>query len=302
MPTVSVLDSEMYFVATPGKGVPIVFLHGNPTSSYLWRRVLPLAAEQFAGGEARCLAPDLIGMGRSGKPLIEYRFADHARYLDAWCDAVGLEEIAFVGHDWGGALAFDWARRHPERIRGIAFLETIVKPMSWEEFPEGARQAFAALRTPGQGEVLVLDQNIFIEQALRATAMTGLSDEDLKTYGEPYPTRDSRLPLLQWARSLPLAEEPPDVVASVRKYDEWLASSPGVPKLLLAFDPGPGTMIGPELVAWCRASIAGLEVARCGQAGHHAPEDQPAAIAEAIAAWAVKHQLLLPAPPEPGNV
>jgi haloalkane dehalogenase len=292
MAAVRVLDSEMFYVGTPGAGVPLVFLHGNPTSSYLWRRVLPLVTEQLASGSARCLAPDLIGMGQSGKPPVEYRFADHARYLDAWFDALGLDDVVLIGHDWGGALAFDWARRHPGRARGVAFLETIVKPMSWEEFPQGARDAFAAFRTPGTGEALVLDQNIFIEQALRATTLTGLSDGDLDVYRAPYPTRESRLPLLAWPRSLPLGGEPADVVAIVRAYDDWLAATPGVPKLLLVFDPGPGTMIGPELAAWCQANIAGLEVAHCGHAGHHAPEDQPAAIAEAITAWAGKHQLL----------
>jgi haloalkane dehalogenase len=292
VPTVKVLDSEMYYVATPGAGTPIVFLHGNPTSSYLWRHVLPLVAEQPAHGAVRCLAPDLIGMGQSGRPAIEYRFTDHACYLDAWCDALGMGEIVFVGHDWGGALAFDYARRHPERIRGIAFLETIVKPMAWEDFAAEAGQALAALRTPGEGEALVLDQNIFIEQVLRATIMTGLSDDDLEVYRAPYPTRGSRLPLLQWPRSLPLAEYPPDVVAIVQGYDEWLTASSAVPKLLLTFDPGPGTMIGPELVAWCQANIVGLETAYCGPAGHQAPEDQPVAIAEAITAWAGKHQLL----------
>jgi haloalkane dehalogenase len=298
MPAVKVLDSEMFYVAEQGVGTPLVFLHGNPTSSYLWRNVLPRVGP-LADGPAHRLALDLIGMGQSGKPPIRYEFADHARYLDAWFDAVGLDDVVLIGHDWGGALAFDWARRHPGRTRGIAFLETIVKPMAWEEFPESAREAFTAFRAPGTGEALILDQNLFIEQALRATTTTGLTDDDLAVYRAPYPTRASRLPLLAWPRSLPLGGEPADVVALVQAYDEWLASSPRIPKLLLAFDPGPGTMIGPELVAWCEANIAGLEVARCGHAAHHAPEDQPAAIAEAITAWAGKHGLTGQA--EPGR-
>lgn len=160
MPTVDVLDSRMFYDES-GKGAPLVFLHGNPTSSYLWRGVLPQIGEP-----GRCLAPDLIGMGDSGKPPVAYRFADHARYLDAWFDALDLDGVVLVGHDWGGALAFDWAARHPGRMRGVAFMETIVRPMSWEEFPESARPVFKSIRTPGTGEDMVLDQNIFIEQAV----------------------------------------------------------------------------------------------------------------------------------------
>jgi haloalkane dehalogenase len=285
MPTVEVLDSTMFYTEV-GAGVPLVFLHGNPTSSYLWRRVI---AEIEPPG--RCLAPDLIGMGDSGKPPIAYRFADHARYLEAWFDALELHDVVLIGHDWGGALAFDWASRHPRRTRGLVFMETILRPMSWDDLPEAARPLFRSLRTPGMGEGLALDQNVFIEQALPATVATGLSDEDLDAYRKPYPTRDSRLPLLQWPRQLPLDGEPPDVVERVKAYDAWLARSPEVPKLLLAFDPGPGTMIAGPLVDWCRDNIAGLEIQACGPAGHHAPEDRPEPIAAAIVAWADRHAL-----------
>jgi haloalkane dehalogenase len=285
MPTVDVLDSTMFYNDL-GAGVPLVFLHGNPTSSYLWRGVLPLIGEP-----GRCLAPDLIGMGESGKPPAEYLFADHARYLDAWFDALGLDSVVLVGHDWGGALAFDWAARHPGRTRGVAFMETIVRPMSWDEFPESARPVFKSFRTPGAGEAMVLDQNIFIEQALPNTVATGLTDADMNAYRKPYPTRDSRLPLLQWPRALPIDGEPANVVARVEAYDEWLAHSPEVPKLLLTFDPGPGTMLGPEMIGWCAANIPRLEITACGPAGHHAPEDQPYAIAAAITGWADRHHL-----------
>lgn len=284
MPVIGVLDSTMSYQEA-GAGAPIVFLHGNPTSSYLWRKVMPLM------GPGRLLAPDLIGMGDSGKPAIEYTLADHARYLDAWFDALHLDRVVLVGHDWGGVLAFDWAARHPGRAAGVAFLETIMRPLAWSEFPESARPFFTSLRTPGQGEAMVLEQNLFIERALPGTVLTGLSAADLAAYRKPYPTPDSRRPLLAWARSLPLDGEPEDVVARVEAYDQWLAASSDVPKLLLTFDPGPGTMIGPELADWCRRHIAALEVAACGPAGHHAPEDQPAAIAAAITAWADSHGL-----------
>src|SRR5882757_646424 len=157
MPRATVLDSTMFYRET-GTGAPLVFLHGNPTSSYLWRHILPAV-----GDPARRLAPDLIGMGDSGKPEIAYTFDDHTRYLDAWFDALGLDNVVLVGHDWGGALAFDWAARHPGRVRGIAFTETIVKPMSWQEFPEGGRELFRSIKTPGIGEEMLLEQNAFIE-------------------------------------------------------------------------------------------------------------------------------------------
>jgi haloalkane dehalogenase len=286
MPEIDVLDSTM-FHEDRGTGTPFVFLHGNPTSSYLWRHVLP-----GIGEPARLLAPDLIGMGRSGKPDIPYRFGDHARYLDAWFDALALDDVVLVGHDWGGALAFDWANRHPDRVRGVAFLETIIRPMTWDDLPAGARARFEAFRTPGVGEAKVLDDNVFIEQNLPATVLSGLSAEDHAEYRAPYPTRESRRPLLQWARSMPIDHEPADVAERVEAYDKWLAAS-DVPKLLLTFDPGSQSslMIGSEMTAWCAANIANLEIENCGPAAHLAPEDQPKAIAAAVASWADRHRL-----------
>ncbi|TDD14994.1 haloalkane dehalogenase [Nonomuraea diastatica] len=286
MPTAQVLNSTIFYRETGTGAVPMIFLHGNPTSSYLWRHILPVV-----GQSGRCLAPDLIGMGDSGKPDLAYTFHDHARHLDAWFDALGLDQVVLVGHDWGGALAFDWAARHPGRVRGIAFTETIVKPMAWDDLPAGARPLFTSLRAPDVGESLVLDQNVFIEQALPATAARGLSEEDLDVYRRPYPTRQSRLPLLQWPRAMPLDGEPADVVATVRAYGRWLAASPEVPKLLLTFDPGPSTMMSPQIIDWCAAHMSALEVKRHGPAGHHTPEDQPEAITASLVAWRDRHSL-----------
>jgi haloalkane dehalogenase len=285
MPTARVLQSTIFYREV-GVGTPLVFLHGNPTSSYLWRHILPVL-----GACGRCLAPDLIGMGESGKPDIAYTFDDHARYLDAWFDTLGLDQVVLIGHDWGGALAFDWAARHPGRVRGIAFTETIVKPMSWEDFPAAARPLFESMRTPGVGETMVLDQNAFIEQALPRTSVRGLTDEDLAVYRQPYPTRQSRTPLLQWPRAMPLDGQPADVVARIGAYDEWLATSASVPKLLITFEPGPGTMMSPKLIEWCAAHISALEIRAHGPAGHHTPEDQPEAIAASLIAWLDAHNL-----------
>ncbi|QGN49864.1 haloalkane dehalogenase [Micromonospora sp. WMMD558] len=285
MPVTQVSGSTMYHEER-GSGTPIVFLHGNPGSSHLWRNVLPAVDLP-----ARLLAPDLIGMGSSGKPDLPYRFADHARYLDAWFDALDLREVVLVGHDWGGALAFDWAARHPERVRGVAFLETIVRPMSWADLGDGPRSRAEAMRGP-QGEDLVLDRNVFLESAFNGGVLTPVSEEDLRIYRAPYPTRESRRPLLEWARSLPLDGQPADVTERVQRYGRWLAGSDRVPKLLLTFDSSPTLLVTEAVAAWCAANIAALDIRHCGPAGHHAPEDRPEAIAAAITAWARRHALV----------
>ncbi|GIG71308.1 haloalkane dehalogenase [Phytomonospora endophytica] len=283
MRTVPVLGTTMAH-RERGDGAPVVFLHGNPTSSHLWREVLP------AVDGHRLLAPDLIGMGESGKPDLAYTFADHARHLDAWLDALGLGEVVLVGHDWGGALAFDLAARRPGLVKGVAFTETIVKPMAWEEFPDGGRELFAAIKTPGVGEEMLLDRNLFLD--LDGTVAHPLSTVDAEIYRAPFPTRESRVPILQWARSMPLGGDPADVVARAEAYGEWFATTPEVPKLLIAFKPGPGVMMHPEMIAWCEANIAALDVDRHDLvAGHHSPEDQPGAIAASINAWLGRHSL-----------
>jgi haloalkane dehalogenase len=284
MSTAQVLDSTIHYEDS-GTGATFVFLHGNPGSSHLWRNVMP------GVGAGRLLAPDLIGMGRSGEPDVAYLFADHARYLDAWFDALGLDRVVLVGHDWGGALAFDWAAQHPERVLGIAFLESIVRPMAWDELSPPARARFEAIRTPGVGEELVLDQGLFVRQAFTGGVLTPVADRDMETYLAPFPTRDSRRPVLAWARQIPLGGEPAELVARIEAYDAWLAASPGVPKLLMTFEGSPTLLIGEAMADWCRANIAALEVVPCGAAGHHAPEDRPGEIAAAVSAWADRHGL-----------
>jgi haloalkane dehalogenase len=171
-------------------------------------------------------------------------------------------------------------------------METIVRPMTWNDFPGPARPRVESLRTPGVGETRVLDENFFIERALRATVLSGLSDEDLEAYREPYPTRGSRRPLLEWPRAFPIDGEPADVVSRIEAYDGWLATSEEVPKLLLTFDGSTGTLIiGAEMAAWCATNIANLEIENCGAAAHLVPEDQPEAIAAAITSWADRHYL-----------
>ncbi|MFJ9785997.1 haloalkane dehalogenase [Amycolatopsis sp. NPDC101161] len=266
-----------------GTGTPIVFLHGNPGSSHGWRNVLPHV------GAGRLLAPDLIGMGRSPKPDIAYSFADHAHHLDAWFDALGLDDVVLVGHDWGGALAFDFATRHPGRVRGVAFFETIVKPLAWDDVTPQAADRTRKIRTPGVGERMVLEENLFVRQAFTGGVRTPVAD--LEPYLAPFPTPESRRPVLAWARQLPLGGEPAEVVARVEAYDEWLATSTGTPKLLMTFEGSPTLLIGEKVARWCRENIAALDVVACGEAGHHAQEDRPKEIAAEISAWLDRHGL-----------
>lgn len=274
--TVEVLDSEMTYVDT-GDGHPVVFLHGNPTSSYLWRNVIPHLA-----GQARCLAPDLIGMGDSGKaPGGSYRFADHARYLDAWFDALGLTEgVVLVGHDWGSALGFDWACRHPERVRGVAYMEGIVRPMRWDEWPEQARNIFQVMRSPA-GEEVVLQKNVFVERVLPASIMRTLTDEEFAVYRRPYlEPGESRRPTLTWPRQIPLDGEPADVVELTQRYADWLATS-DLPKLFINAEPGI-ILTGPQR-DFCRTWPNQREVTARGL--HFIQEDSPTEVGQALADW-----------------
>jgi haloalkane dehalogenase len=269
---VPVLDTSVSYVDV-GEGAPIVFLHGNPTSSYLWRNVIP-----HLSGHGRCLAPDLIGMGQSGKsPAGSYRFVDHVRYLDAWFEAVGLDhDLILVGHDWGSALAFYRAMRHPEQIAGIAFLEAIVAPPRWPDLGEAA-DLFRALRSE-QGEQLVLDQNLFVEMALPGGVLRTLSEEEMAAYRAPFQTPADRLPTLVWPREIPFDGEPADVQAIVEQYGAWLARS-DVAKLHILGDPG--ATLTPEALAQCRSWPNRREVMVKGR--HFLQEDSPHEIGAALA-------------------
>ena len=212
-----------------GDGDPIVFLHGNPTSSYLWRNIIPHL--EPAG---RCLAPDLMGMGESGSsPNGSYRFADHSALLDQWFEDLGLtSDVTLVVHDWGSALGFHWAKRHPERIKGLVYMEAIVRPVTWEEWPEAARQVFQGFRSPA-GEEMALEKNVFVERVLPGSILRGLTEEEMEVYRRPYlEAGESRRPTLTWPREIPLEGEPADVVRVVSEYAEWLSVS-DVPKLFI---------------------------------------------------------------------
>ena len=270
---VRVLDTEMAYVDT-GAGDPVVFLHGNPTSSYLWRNVIPHVVPS-----ARCLAPDLVGMGDSGRaPDGSYRFVDHARYLDAWFDSLALDRVTLVVHDWGSALGFHWARRHPERVRGVAYMEALVRPVTWDEWPDIARKVFQAMRSPA-GEEMVLVKNVFVERILPASVLRGLTEAEMAVYRRPYlEPGESRRPTLTWPRQIPIDGEPADVVAIVDAYARWLATS-DLPKLFVNAEPGVILTGAPR--EFCRAWPSQEEITVRGS--HFVQEDSPREIGEAVA-------------------
>ncbi|MGY2083297.1 haloalkane dehalogenase [Blastococcus sp. SYSU DS0539] len=275
---VQVQGAEMAYVEA-GEGDPIVLLHGNPTSSYLWRNVIPHL--QHLG---RCLAPDLIGMGQSDKLPDPgpgtYDFATHATYLEAFLAAVGAtERVTLVLHDWGSGLGFDWAARHPEAVRGIAFTEAIVTPVTWDDWPAGARNIFQLMRGP-DGEAAVLDKNVFVEKILPASVARGLTPEAHDRYRAPFARREDRWPTLEWPRQLPIEGEPAAVVQRVERYGAWLAGS-DVPKLFLDADPG-SILIGRQREV-VRGWPALTEVTVPGS--HFVPEDSPHEIGRAVADW-----------------
>ena len=275
---IAVEDSEISFVDTGGDGPIAVFLHGNPTSSYLWRNVIKEVAPI-----ARCLAPDLIGMGDSGESSTGYRFVDHRRYLDAWFDAVvGSEPVFLVIHDWGSGLGFHWAERHRTQVRGIAYMEAIVQPIrSWDDWAAPARKIFQAMRSPA-GEEIILDKNVFIERILPSSIMRTLGDEEMTHYRARFTEPgESRRPTLTWPRQIPIGGEPKDVHDIVETYAKWLQSSASLPKLFINADPGI-VLIGPQR-EFARQLPNQEEITVKGL--HFIQEDSPSEIGQAVAGF-----------------
>ena len=258
-------------------GDPIIFLHGNPTSSYLWRNIIP-----HCTGIGRCLAPDLIGMGMSGSsPSGSYRFVDHAGWLDAWMEGMGLDaNITFVVHDWGSALGFHWAKRHPEAMKGIAYMEAIVRPVTWEEWPGAAARVFQGFRSEA-GEEMVLEKNVFVERVLPGSVLRGLTEEEMERYRQPYlEPGESRRPTLTWPREIPISGEPADVVEIAAAYAEYLAETE-TPKLFVNAEPG--AILQGAQREFCRTWKNQTEVTVAGN--HFVQEDSPHEIGAAIREW-----------------
>lgn len=277
--TVSVNGKTMSYVEM-GEGDPIIFQHGNPTSSYLWRNIMPHLAVQ-----GRCIAIDLIGMGDSDKledsGPDRYTLLEHRDYFDAALDALGVtSNVTFVIHDWGSALGFDWANRHRDSVIGIAYMEGIVRPVSWDDWPEAARGVFQGFRSSA-GEDMVLDKNVFVERVLPGSIIRDLSDEEMEVYRRPFKNPgEERRPTLTWPRQIPIEGEPAEVVELVQSYADWLSKS-DMPKLFINAEPG-AILIGPQR-EFCRSWPNQQEVTVAGN--HFLQEDSPNEIGEAIAQW-----------------
>lgn len=278
--TVEVDGNEIAYVDV-GEGQPVVFLHGNPTSSYIWRNVIP-----YVSGGYRAIAPDLIGMGDSAKPDIAYTFADHARHIDGFIEALGLEDVVLVVHDWGSALGMRYARLNPDNVRALAFLEAIVPPglpvASYDDMPPELADFFRTMRSP-KGDELVLEQNYFVEVVLPGLGVVReMTEPEMAAYRAPYPTPESRRPVLQWPREIPIEGEPANVVEEVEANGAWLQQSP-IPKLL--FHAEPGLLFPPAVVDYMAANVPELEIRFIGAGTHYLQEDHPHLIGQGLADW-----------------
>src|ERR1700761_8997368 len=284
--SVNVLDARIAYHER-GEGRPVLFLHGTPPSSYRWRDVIPELT-----GHGRLIAPDLIGMGDSAKlpnPGADtYRFTTHRKYLDAFIDAVigSAESVVFVVHDWGSALGFDWANRHRDRIRGIAYMEGIVRPVKgWEEWSAAATPIFQGFRSD-KGEQMILDRNMFVERVLPGSVLRKLSEAEMAEYRRPFMEREDRWPTLTWPRQIPIAGEPADVVQIATDYSAWMAAN-DLPKLFVNAEPG-AILIG-AVREFCRGWKNQTELTVAGS--HFIQEDSGPAIGRAISEWMQGHAL-----------
>jgi haloalkane dehalogenase len=274
---VPVMDTDMAYVDV-GSGDPVVFLHGNPTSSYLWRNIIPHCEPL-----ARCLAPDLIGMGQSGKhPAGEYRFVDHYRYLNGWFNTVGAtDNVILVIHDWGSGLGFHWANQHRDRVQGIVYMESILMPMAFSQWPEAAQGIFQAMRSE-KGDELIYERNFFVERILPNSVLRDLSDAEMAVYRRPYEADpQSRKPTLIWPREIPFDGQPADVHQIVADYSAWLKTSDDLPKLFINAEPG--VILTGAMRDFARSLPNQQEITVKGS--HFIQEDSPHEIGQAVAGF-----------------
>ncbi len=281
LPHVNVVDSTMAYREAGDREAPVaLFLHGNPTSSYIWRNILPLVAPV-----AHCIAPDFIGFGQSGKPDIEYRFADHVRYLDAFLDRAGISSAFVIAQDWGTALAFHLADRRPEFIRGLAFMEFIRPMPTWNDFHADAIEIFQKFRTPGVGEEMVLGDNVFVEGVLPLGTVRKLTDEEMSAYRAPFLTRESRRPTWRFPNEIPIAGEPADVYSSMENAQRALAES-SYPKLL--FTGNPGALVSPAFAESFAKTLKNCRVVQLSSGIHYLQEDHPDVIGANVKEWLIE--------------
>ena len=277
---VDVLDSKMAYREAGDHEAPVVlFLHGNPTSSYIWRKILPMVAPM-----AHCIAPDLIGFGQSGKPDIDYRFSDHVRYLDGFLEQVGITSAFVIAQDWGSGLAFDLAARRPDFIRGLAFMEFIRPMPTCNDFHPDQIGTFQKFRTPGVGEEMILEDNAFVEGVLPAATVRKLTEEEMSVYRAPFPTPESRIPTWRFPNELPIEGKPADVNSTMEKAHHALAES-YYPKLL--FVGNPGALVSPAFAESFANGLKNCRVVQLSSGMHYLQEDHPDVIAANIKEWLI---------------
>jgi haloalkane dehalogenase len=273
---VEIHGSKIHYI-DEGSGDPILFLHGNPTSSYLWRNIIP-----YLVPHGRCIAPDLIGMGKSDKPDLDYRFFDHSKYVEGFIDKLDLSNITLVIHDWGSGLGFHYAMRHENNIKGLAFMEAILAPVTWENFPKDFKMGFKLMRTSGIGWFMISIMNVFVTQILPKAIVRKLSSEEKDYYAAPYKTVQSRKPVRQWPCEIPIDGKPADVHEVISTYNQKLQESE-IPKLL--FSATPGGLIDNKTVEWCKQNFKNLNVSDIGDGIHYLQEDNPHLIGEELSKW-----------------
>lgn len=272
----TVHGSKMHYI-DEGAGDPILFLHGNPSSSYLWRNIIPYVSDL-----GRVIAPDLIGMGKSDKPDIPYRFLDHYRYLTGFIDALGLKNITLVVHDWGSALGLHYANEHRDNIKALVMMEAMVRPLKWSGIEQPFRLAFKMMRAPVIGWLMVSVANMFVKQIVPQAMNRELSSAEKAHWEAPYPTIASRKPVHIWPQEIPFDGSPVDTHNIIQSYSDWLTET-DLPKLL--FYAHPGGTVNDEVVAWSRANMANLHTVDVGDGTHYIQEDHPHLIGKEIAAW-----------------
>ncbi len=273
---IEVQGANMHYV-DEGTGDPILFLHGNPTSSYLWRNVIPHLTHL-----GRCIAPDLMGMGKSDKPASEYRFIDHVRYLDAFIEKLELKNITLVIHDWGSGLGFHYAARHPENVKGIAFMEALLMPVPSYAAMGASAELFQSFRNPEIGRPMIIDNNLFIEQILPQAIVRDLTEEEMNHYRAPFVETASREPLWRFPNEIPIGGEPADVHQAAVQYNEWLTQTETP---MLMFHVQPGAIMLKPIVQWAKATLKNVQSVDLGKGIHFVQEDHPHTIGQEIAKW-----------------
>lgn len=275
---ITIKESKIHYIDEGDQNAdPVLFLHGNPTSSYLWRNIIP-----YLTSKARCIAPDLIGMGKSDKPNIDYRFIDHVKYVEGFIEKLELKNLTLVIHDWGSGLGFHYATRNMKNVKAIVFMEAILAPVpSWESMPEPIRKMFQMYRSD-KGQELIINRNFFVERTLPGGIVRKLSDDEMNYYREPFLEPKSRKPLWRWPNEVPIDGHPADVVKIVTAYNKKLQRW-NVPKLL--FYASPGAIFPVTLVKWCQKRFSNLISIDIGHGLHFIQEDKPHLIGKEIANW-----------------